>query len=96
MAGFENVKVGDTGVRTFGGTLPMKRPVSKVTVEVIPCVDWDFDRAIGAGIDDLLGRGPPPLMTGNFLDPFQTEPSDSHGLSKACLQRAPWPLKPSG
>lgn len=39
MAGFENVKVGDTGVRTFGGTLPMKRPVSKVTVEVIPCVD---------------------------------------------------------
>lgn len=39
MAGFENVKVGDMGVRTFGGTLPMKRPVSKVTVEVIPCVD---------------------------------------------------------
>jgi hypothetical protein len=82
MAGFENVKVGDTVVRMLAGTLPMKLPVSKVTAEVITCVDWDFDRATGAEIDDLLGWGPPPLMTGSFLDPSQTEPSNPQGLSE--------------
>ena len=29
MAGFENVKVGDTVVRMLAGTLPMKLPVSR-------------------------------------------------------------------
>ncbi len=75
MAGFENVKVGDTVVRMLAGTLPMKLPLSKVTEEVITCLDWEFDRATGAEIDDLLGWGPPPLMTGSFLDPSQTEQS---------------------
>ena len=75
MPGFENVKVGDTVVRMLAGTLPMKLRVSKVTAEVITCAAWDFDRTTGAEIDDLLGWGPPPLMTGSFLDPSQTEQS---------------------
>ena len=82
MPGFENVKVGDTVVRMLAGTLPMKLRVSKVTAEVITCAAWDFDRTTGAEIDDLLGWGPPPLMTGSFLDPLQTEPRNPRELSE--------------
>ncbi len=33
-----------------------------------------LDRATGAEIDEELGWGPPPLMTGSYIDPSQTEP----------------------
>ena len=77
MPGFEKLKVGDTVVRMLAGTLPMKLRVSKVTDQIITCHDWEFDRATGAEIDELLDWGPPPRMTGSYLDPLQTESSSS-------------------
>ena len=84
MSGFENIEVGDVVVRMLDGTLPMKLRVSKVTAQVITCVDWEFDRATGAEIDELLGWGPPPLMTGSFLDSSQTEPANLKRLRLVC------------
>ena len=74
MPGFEKLEVGDVVVRMLAGTLPMKLRVSNVTDQVITCSDWEFDRATGAEIDDLLGWGPTPPMTGSYLDPSKTEP----------------------
>ena len=82
MPGFEKVDVGDVVVRMLAGTLPMKLRVSKLTDKVITCGDWDFDRATGAEIDELLGWGPPPLMTGSYLDPSKMELSNLTGYSK--------------
>jgi hypothetical protein len=79
MAGFEKVKAGDVVVRMLAGTLPVKLHVSKVTDQVITCSDWEFDRETGAEIDEFLGWGPPPLMTGSYLDPSKTEPSRRKG-----------------
>ncbi len=74
MAGlFGNLKVGDVVTRMLGGTVPMKLTVSAITDRVITCADWQFDKATGAEIDEYLGWGPPPLMTGSYLDPSKTE-----------------------
>ena len=78
MPGFEKVGVGDMVVRMLAGTLPMKLHVSRVTDQIITCGDWEFDRETGAEIDELLGWGPPPLMTGSYLDSSKTEPSNSN------------------
>ncbi len=72
--GFENLRVGDVVVRMLAGTLPIKLQVSDITDQLIVCSAWQFDRATGAEIDEELGWGPPPLMTGSYIDPSQTEP----------------------
>ena len=82
MPGFEKVDVGDVVVRMLAGTVPMKLRVSKVTNQVITGGDWEFDRATGAEIDELLGWGPPPLMTGSYLDPSKMELSNPTGHSR--------------
>ena len=80
MTGFENLKVGDVVARMLGGgPIPMKLPVSAITDRIITCNAWQFDRATGAEIDEDLGWGPPPLMTGSYLDPSKTEYLTSHG-----------------
>jgi hypothetical protein len=74
MTGVESLRVGDVVVSMLAGTLPMKLQVSDITEQVIVCSAWQFDRATGAEIDEELGWGPPPLMTGSYIDPSQTEP----------------------
>ena len=78
MTGFEKLRVGDVVVRMLSGTLPMKLQVSKITEQLIVCSAWQFDKATGAEIDEELGWGPPPLMTGSYIDPSQTE----HGVQR--------------
>ena len=76
--GFENLRVGDVVVRMLADTLPMKLEVSDITDQLIVCSAWQFDRATGAEIDEELGWGPLPLMTGSYIDPSQTE----HGVQR--------------
>lgn len=71
--GFENLKVGDVVTRMLAGTIPVRLSVSAITDRIITCSTWEFDRATGAEIDEELGWGPPPLMTGSYLDPSKTE-----------------------
>jgi hypothetical protein len=66
---FETLKVGDKVLRLLGGSVPMWLHVTGLTDTLITCADWTFDRTTGAEIDEYLGWGPPPLMTGSFLDP---------------------------
>jgi hypothetical protein len=74
MTGFENLKVGDVVARMLGGgAIPMKLSVSAITDRIITCSAWQFDKASGAEIDEELGWGPLPLMTGSYLDPSKTE-----------------------
>jgi hypothetical protein len=73
MAGFEKLRVGDVVVRMLAGTLPMKLQVSEITEQLIICSAWQFDKATGAEIDEELGWGSPPLMTGSYIDPSKTE-----------------------
>ena len=73
MTGFEDLKVGDVVTRMLGGSIPMKLSVSGITDRIITCSDWQFDRVTGAEIDEDLGWGAPPLMTGSYLDPSKTE-----------------------
>jgi hypothetical protein len=73
MAGFENLKVGDVVTRMLAGTIPVRLTVSAITDRNITCGAWEFDKATGAEIDEDLGWGPPPLMTGSYLDPSKTE-----------------------
>ena len=67
MMGFENLQVGDVVVRMLAGTLPMKLQVSDITDQLIICSAWQFDKVTGAEIDEELGWGPPPLMTGSYM-----------------------------
>ena len=69
MTEFENLKVGDVVTRMLGGTIPMRLSVSAITDRIITCSAWQFDKASGAEIDEELGLGPLPLMTGSYLDP---------------------------
>ena len=78
MMGFENLQVGDVVVRMLAGTLPMKLQVSDITDQLIICSAWQFDKVTGAEIDEELGWGPPPLMTGSYIDPPQAE----HGVQR--------------
>lgn len=63
---FENVKAGDIVVRLLAGSIPMELRVQSVTDSIIDC-GWTFDKKTGAEIDDDLGWGPPPKMTGSYL-----------------------------
>lgn len=62
-----NVKVGDTVTRMIAGIISMKLKVTSITDTIIECGDWTFDKATGAEIDEYLGYGPPPMMTGSYL-----------------------------
>ena len=68
---FEHVKAGDKVTRMLAGTIPVELNVTEVTDTEILCgprdVGWMFDRVTGAEIDEDLGWGPPPKMTGSFL-----------------------------
>jgi hypothetical protein len=58
----------------LAGTIPLELLVTEVTDTKIICGGgWEFDKATGAEIDDLLNWGPPPLMTGSFLKPPETK-----------------------
>jgi hypothetical protein len=63
---FEHVKPGDVVTRMLAGTIPMKLKVQSVTDTLIDC-GWTFDRKTGAEVDEDLGWGPPPKMTGSYL-----------------------------
>lgn len=48
----------------------------------LSCSAWQFDKATEAEIDEELGWGPPPLMTGSYIDPTKTE----HGAQKQAAE----------
>ena len=61
------MKVGDTVTRWLAGTIPMELRVTDITDDRIVCGAWEFDLRTGAEIDEDLGWGPPPKMTGSFI-----------------------------
>jgi hypothetical protein len=62
---FEHLKPGDTVTRMLGGVVPMVMVVER---NVIHCGGgWTFDAATGAEIDEELGWGPAPGITGSYL-----------------------------
>ena len=63
----QQVKVGDTVTRYLAGELRHMLTVTDVTSDKIICADWEFDRATGAEIDDVLDWGPPPKATGSYI-----------------------------
>lgn len=80
---FEHVKVGDTVIRNLGGA-PMELKVTEVTETEILCGARDsgymFDRKTGAEIDEFMGWGPPPKMTGSFLMHNEDQEHDDNYL----------------
>lgn len=62
-----NPVVGKVVTRWLAGDMPMDFKITEVTDGRIICGDWTFDRATGAEIDEYLGWGPPPLVTGSFI-----------------------------
>jgi len=60
------LKVGDKVIRVFCG-IEMPLTVTAISEDCILCGDWEFDPITGAEIDECLGWGSPPLMTGSFL-----------------------------
>jgi hypothetical protein len=63
---FRRAVVGDMVMRLLAG-VPCPLKVTEITDTLIRCGPWEFDRATGAEIDDLLNWGAPPEMTGSFL-----------------------------
>lgn len=67
---FDDLQPGDIVTRLLAGTIPMSLIVTEVTPTLISVGGgWTFDPVTGAEIDDDLGWGPCPLMTGSFLKP---------------------------
>lgn len=64
----QNLKVGDTVTRWLAGTIPMNLVVASLTEDVVDC-GWTFCRRTGCEVDDDLGWGPPPKMTGSYILP---------------------------
>lgn len=62
-----NPVVGKVVTRWLASELAMDLAITEVTDDLIICGDWTFDRTTGAEIDEYLGWGPPPLMTGSLL-----------------------------
>ena len=62
-----NPVVGKVVTRWLAGKMPMDMKITEVTDDLIVCGDWTFHRITGAEIDEYLGWGPLPLMTGSFL-----------------------------
>jgi hypothetical protein len=63
----QRVKIGDVVTRYLAGELRLSLTVTEVTPDKIICGDWEFDRATGAEIDDVLDWGPPPKGTGSYI-----------------------------
>jgi hypothetical protein len=63
----QRVKIGDVVTRYLAGELRLRLTVTEVTPDKIICGDWEFDRATGAEIDDVLDWGPPPKGTGSYI-----------------------------
>lgn len=63
---FEHIKAGDKVTRVLAGSISMELTVKSVSETVIDC-GWTFDRKTGAEIDEDLGWGAPPKMTGSYL-----------------------------
>ena len=61
------MNVGDMVTRWLAGTVEMELRITAITEDRIICGGWEFDKATGAEIDDDLGWGPPPKMTGSFI-----------------------------
>ena len=79
------IKAGDMVTRWLAGTIPMELRVSAVTDDRIICGGWEFDKKTGAEIDEDLGWGPPPKMTGSFIKMpgvAYTQISDEEALSR--------------
>jgi hypothetical protein len=62
----QSLKVGDTVTRWLAGDIPMNLIVAALTDDIVDC-GWTFCRQTGCEIDDDLGWGPPPKMTGSFI-----------------------------
>lgn len=60
------IEPGDTVRRMLAGTIPCDLVVQKIENGIIDC-GWTFDLKTGAEIDDDLGWGPPPKVTGSYL-----------------------------
>lgn len=73
----KDVKPGDVVTRMLAGTIPMKLNVTEVTDDIIYCgpqgIGYVFDKKTGAEIDEDLGWGPPPKITGSYLLEENTE-----------------------
>lgn len=66
----KEIKIGDMITRWLAGTIEMQLRVTDITEDRIICGNnggWEFDKKTGAEIDDDLGWGPPPKMTGSFI-----------------------------
>ena len=63
----EQVNVGDMVTRYFAGERGFSLAVTGITSDRIICADWEFDRATGAEIDDVLDWGPPPKATDSYI-----------------------------
>ena len=61
------LKVGDKVFRMLAGVVEHPLRVTEVTEDEIICDAWKFCIRTGAEIDEDLGWGPPPRMTGSFL-----------------------------
>lgn len=61
------VEIGQKVTRMLAGKIPMELKVTDVTESLIVCGPWTFDLVTGAEVDEDLGWGPPPLVTGSFL-----------------------------
>jgi hypothetical protein len=65
------LKVGDEVIRWLAGEIPHRLKVTKISKGIVSCGDWTFDERTGAEIDDDLGWGPPPKMTGSYIVPVR-------------------------
>lgn len=65
---WSDIKVGDEVIRMLGvPAIPLPLRVTQITEQLIHCGDWQFDRITGAEVDELLGWGPPPKVTGSYI-----------------------------
>lgn len=62
-----DIKVGDIVVRFIAGLIPQELKITEITDTLVKCGDWTFDLNTGAEIDNDIGWGPPPKMTGSYI-----------------------------
>lgn len=63
--------VGHYAIRDIAGVLEVPLKITEITDDRIICGPWEFDLATGAEIDEELGWGAPPKMTGSRLTGFR-------------------------